>query len=403
VTESNWLGFRDKIYYADADSGQWRQLQTGFDGDHGLWRWSRDGSRLFGITGERGDVHVWSFDPQSGKGRKLTGGRRQLGIHSQMFAAPGLSLSPDATRFVASETTSDRPEELVVGNVANGKTTPLTDFNKEWRAARKLVPAEKFTFKARDGVKIEAWIMPPADLKAGQRFPLILQIHGGPRTMYGEHFMQEFQILAGQDHGVIYVNPRGSTGYGEAFTRATINNWGGTPYEDLMDAVDEAIKRYPWVDKDRLGVAGGSYGGYMTAWIIGQTTRFKAAVPMRGVYNFFSFPLTTDIPHFTQYEFDTLLWGDPMKYWKFSPLAYADRVKTPTLIIHSENDFRAPMPDAEQYYMALRLHGVPAEFVRYAGEGHELSRAGRPDRRVDRLERIAEWFRRWLDEKPEAD
>lgn len=398
VIEGNWLGFREKIYYADADSGQWRELHTSYDGDHSAWTFSRDGKRLFGLTQERGDVHLWTFDVETGRGRKLTGGARQLGQHSNMGGTQGIALSPDGSRFVVSETKTDRPEELVIANVADGKTTALTDFNREWRAARNLIPAEKFTFKARDGVAIDAWLHPPAGLRPGRRYPMVLQIHGGPRTMYGEHFVQEFQILAGQGHGVLYVNPRGSTGYGEAFTRATPNNWGGTPYEDLMDAVDEAIKRYPWIDPDRLGVAGGSYGGYMTAWIIGQTTRFKAAVPMRGVYNFFSFPLTTDIPHFTEYEFDTLLWGDPMKYWKFSPLAYANKVKTPALIIHSENDFRAPMPDAEQYYLALRLHGVPAEFVRYAGEGHELSRSGRPDRRVDRLKRIAEWFRRWLDE-----
>ena len=390
-------GFNEKIFLVNTTTGAWREIVTGFDGDHGVWRWNQDGQRLFALTGEKGDVHVWEMDPASGRGRRLTSGRRQIGMHTQMFASPGFSLSPDAARFVAAETTSDRPEELIIGTLADGSTRVLADLNHEWRARHKLIPAEKFAFKGRDGAPLDAWIIPPAELKPGEKRPLVLEIHGGPRTMYGEHFMQEFQMLAGMNYGVLYVNPRGSTGYGEASTHATLNNWGGTPYTDLMDAVDAAIVRYAWVDKDRLGVGGGSYGGYMTAWIIGQTERFKAAIPMRGVYNFYSFPLTTDIPHFTEVEFGSLLWGDPQKHWKFSPLAYADRVKTPTLIIHSENDFRAPIPDAEQYYAALRLHGVPAEFVRYQDEGHELSRSGRPDRRVDRLERIAAWFKRWLE------
>ncbi|HSA93251.1 MAG TPA: S9 family peptidase [Terriglobales bacterium] len=401
VEENNPEGYNDKVFLVDTERAAWNRMEHGFDGNFSTWRWSRDGKKLFALAEEKGDIHVWTFDPATWRARRLTSGRRQLGIHSQMFATPGLSFSPDASRFAASETVSDRPEELVVGAVADGGTRPLTDLNKDWRVAHKLVPSEKFTFNARDGHPIDAWIIPPAGLKSGEKRPLVLEIHGGPRTQYGEHFMQEFQMLAGMNYGVLYVNPRGSTGYGEASTRATINNWGGTPYEDLMDAVDAAIARYAWVDKDRLGVAGGSYGGYMTAWVIGQTTRFKAAIPMRGVYNFYSFPLTTDIPHFTEVEFGGLLWSDPGKHWKLSPIAYADVVKTPTLIIHSENDFRAPMPDAEQYYAALRLHGVPAEFVRYAEEGHELSRSGRPDRRVDRLERIAAWFKRWLEPSPQ--
>ncbi len=397
VTQDFPEGLNEKVFLVSTESGEWKPLATGFDGAFAAWRFTRDGKRLFALAPEKGDVHLWWFDRDSGQGRRITSGRRQIGIHSQMFASPGFSLSPDGSRFVAAETLPDRPEELIVGSTSDGSTRSLTDINREWRAAHKLVPAEKFAFKARDGVSLDAWIIPPADPKSGQKRPLVLEIHGGPRTMYGEHFMQEFQMLAGMNMGVLYVNPRGSTGYGEASTRATLNNWGGTPYTDLMDAVDAAIARYPWVDKDRLGVAGGSYGGYMTAWIIGQTDRFKAAVPMRGVYNFYSFPFTTDIPHFTEVEFGGLLWTNPQKHWEFSPLAYANKVKTPTLIIHSENDFRAPMPDAEQYYAALRLHGVPAEFVRYADEGHELSRSGRPDRRVDRLERIAAWFKRWLD------
>lgn len=398
VTQDSPEGFNQKIFLVSTETAAWKQLATGFDGDFAAWRWSRDGMWLFALTPEKGDVNLWRFDPETGVSKGMTSGRRQIGMHSQMFASPGFSLSPDASRFVAAETKSDQPEELIVAGIGHdSKEFQLTDINREWRAAHKLVPAEKFSFKARDGASLDAWIIPPAALQPGAKRPLVLEIHGGPRTMYGEHFMQEFQMLAGMNMGVLYVNPRGSTGYGEASTRATLNNWGGTPYTDLMDAVDAAIARYSWVDKDRLGVAGGSYGGYMTAWIIGHTDRFKAAIPMRGVYNFYSFPFTTDIPHFTEVEFGGLLWTNPQKHWEYSPIAYANKVKTPTLIIHSENDFRAPMPDAEQFYAALRLHGVTAEFVRYADEGHELSRSGRPDRRVDRLERIAAWFKRWLD------
>jgi len=395
VAKGNWDGLNSVLYRVDVDSGKWKRIDTGFDGEFGMLRWQPDGRRVLAVAEERGNARIWSLDPETFRGRRVTSGRRQIGFHSQMFPPAALSLSPDGSRFVATEVVSDRPRELVVVDVKTGKSKPLTSFNAGWLKKHRTVKAEKFSFKIESGEELDGWIIPPVGLKKGRRYPLVLEIHGGPETMYGEHFMLEFQVLASAGFGVLYINPRGSTGYGESFRTPGATNI-TLAYGDLMAGVDAAIKRYSWIDQRRLGVAGGSFGGFMTGWIVGHTTRFKAAVAMRGVYNFAACALIDDIPVWVEHVMKKTMWEDPDKYWDSSPVAYAHKVKTPTLVIHSEKDHRCPISEGDQYYRALRLNGVTAELVRYGDEGHGLSRGGRPDRRVDRLERIAAWFKRWL-------
>jgi dipeptidyl aminopeptidase/acylaminoacyl peptidase len=256
-----------------------------------------------------------------------------------------------------------------------------------------LATPEHLEIVGAGGQPVEGWFLPGRG--RGKR-PLILEIHGGPHSLYGNAFFHEFQVLAAQGYHVLYTNPRGSKGYGEKFCSDITGGWGILDYQDLTAAVDLIVQR-PDVDATRLGVAGGSYGGYMTNWIVGHTDRFKAAVTMRCLSNFVSFYGTSDIgPWFGERELDGTLHDNVERYWERSPLAYVKNVTTPILILHSEQDLRCPKEQAEQWFVSLRRLGKTAEFVLFPEESHDLSRAGRPDRRLLRLERITEWFARYL-------
>jgi dipeptidyl aminopeptidase/acylaminoacyl peptidase len=201
----------------------------------------------------------------------------------------------------------------------------------------------------------------------------------------------EWQVHAARGYVVFYCNPRGSDGYGNDFRTAIHDDWGESDMADILTGVDEVVAQ-GYIDEERMAVTGGSYGGFMTIWLIGHDQRFAAAVSQRGVYNLMSFYGTTDIPRLIEYEFDTMAFDDPEKMWKYSPFAYVRQIRTPLLLIHSENDFRVPIADAEQVFTALKRMRRTVEFVRYPREGHELSRSGEPKHRIDRLERMTAWF-----------
>jgi len=214
---------------------------------------------------------------------------------------------------------------------------------------------------------------------------------------YGNTFCHEFQLLAAEGFGVVYCNPRGSQGYGQTFTAGTRHDWGGKDYEDLMCAADRALALFDWVDPDRLGVAGGSYGGFMTNWVVGHTQRFKAAVTMRGISNAYSQWGTSDLAYqkgFWEYPGDP--WESPGFYLERSPITYVRQMRTPLLILHSENDLRCPIEQAEQLFVALKKQGTPTLFVRFAGESHDLSRNGQPKHRLERLRHILAWLDKYL-------
>jgi dipeptidyl aminopeptidase/acylaminoacyl peptidase len=219
-----------------------------------------------------------------------------------------------------------------------------------------------------------------------------MQIHGGPHAMYGYALFHEMQVMASRGYGVVFCNPRGSSGYGEEFTGVTRGTWGESDMPDVIAAV-EAATELPWVDSDRLGITGGSYGGYLTNWIIGHDTRFKAAVTQRCVSNFHSFVGTSDIGYdFGVYEFDGTPWSDAEKLLKHSPISYVENIETPLLILHAEHDLRCPIEQAEQMFTALRYLGKEVAFVRMPDESHDLSRSGTPSRRVARLQHLIGWF-----------
>ncbi|MBA3945823.1 MAG: S9 family peptidase [Herpetosiphonaceae bacterium] len=260
---------------------------------------------------------------------------------------------------------------------------------------------EHIAFKGVDDWDLEGWLIKPAGFTEDRRYPLVLYIHGGPHMDFGNGFFHEFQVLANAGFGVFFCNPRGGRSYGEAFTNAVRSHFGEKDYEDLMKAADLAAS-WSWVDPERMGIMGGSYGGYMTNWIITHTDRFAAACTQRSISNLVSFAGTSDIgPRFSRDEFGGLPWTDEEFLMSHSPIRYVKNVRTPTLILHQENDHRCPMEQAEQFYTALVYLGVPVRFVRFPEEGHNLSRSGQPQRRINRINHMINWFDHYL--KPTAE
>ena len=275
--------------------------------------------------------------------------------------------------------------------VQGGRETRITDSNP-WLGERFLARPRRLAFTAADGLPLEGWLMEPPGFEPSQKRPLVMEIHGGPHSQYGWSFFHEFQVLAGMGCLVFYVNPRGSDGYGEEFKRAVVRDWGGEDYHDLMTALDRLIEREGSVDESRMGVGGGSYGGYMTNWIVGHTDRFAAAVAMRSLSNLVSEYAQHDIVLWGQLEMGPPTWSDPDELWRRSPIRYVDRIRTPLLLTHGEMDLRCAISQAEEIFGALRLLGREVELVRFPGESHDLSRGGRPDRRLERLRRVTAWF-----------
>jgi len=278
-----------------------------------------------------------------------------------------------------------------------GKGTQLTKFNEEWFSGLNLGEVEEVWFKGSDNNDLQGWILKPPGFDPQKKYPSILEIHGGPITQYGNFFMHEFFFLAAKGYVVYFTNPRGGTGYGESHTKSIHGGkWGTKDYEDLMCWVDY-VEKLPYIDSQKMGVTGGSYGGYMTLWIIGHTHRFKAGVAQRVVSNLISMWGSSDY----NWSFQEIFGNQPPYenievLWENSPLKYMGNTKTPTLIIHSENDFRCPLEQGQQAFVALKRLGVDTKFVVFPEESHGLSRGGRTDRRIVRLNEIAGWFEKYL-------
>lgn len=289
--------------------------------------------------------------------------------------------------------------QIWVKNMKTGSLRKVTHVNEPLLRNIDLGDVEEVWFKSPDGNDVQGWILTPPGFDASQKYPSILEIHGGPTVQYGNLFMHEFYYLAAQGYVVLFCNPRGSDGYGEAHAKAIDNDWGGADYADLM-AWTDYVSQQPYIDPERMGVTGGSYGGYMTNWIIGHTNRFKAAVTQRSVSNTISFWGSSDFNWYFQMEFGKKPpWeddGSMQNYWRQSPMKYIKNAKTPTLVMHSENDLRCDMEQGEQVYIALKVLGVDTEFVRFPDEPHGLSRGGRTDRRIVRLNHIVRWFDKYL-------
>jgi dipeptidyl aminopeptidase/acylaminoacyl peptidase len=292
--------------------------------------------------------------------------------------------------------TMDDPAQIRVLDAQSHKSTLLHSHNQELLKKLDLGRIEEVWFKGAAGNDLQGWILKPPDFDPNKKYPSILEIHGGPQTQYGNYFMHEFYYFASKGYVVYFCNPRGGRGYGAEHTKAIWGSWGGADYADLMCWTD-IIEKKPYIDPARMGVTGGSYGGYMTVWIIGHTQRFKAAVAQRCVSNFLSMWGSSDFNWTFQRELRARQpFFDFEKFWKMSPIAYIGNAKTPTKVIHNENDMRCPIEQGEQVFVALKSLGVDTEFVRFPNEFHGLSRSGRTDRRISRLNHIIEWFDKYL-------
>ena len=296
----------------------------------------------------------------------------------------------------------DRPQELY--RKKDGELKKLSSFNEKYVEEHEIARTEHFTFCDREGTEIDGFVLYPADFDKKKTYPAILTVHGGPCMAYGEGFFHEFQYWAGLGYIVFFCNPPGSSGKGDAFADILGDKFGVRDYNAIMDFTDEVLKRVPQIDPARVAMTGGSYAGFMANWVIGHTDRFAAVVSCRGISNYLSKMLTTDVGYYhnlSQLGCDP--WSDPRKLWEHSPLAYADKVKTPTLFIQSDEDYRCWMGDAVQMLQALIMHGVPTRMCLFHGENHELSRSGKPKHRVRRLREMTQWFDKYLNRQdPES-
>ncbi len=382
------------IYLVDIESGDVKKLLD-YDRYVGCGAVNSDARLGGGITAkaENGRLYYVTSEDESCHIRWLD----KTGKVSGFLTQPGSTDSFDIRdgKIVLCGMRGDKLCEIYALD-ESGAERCLTHFN-DWVGEEYAVSTpQEVRFTASDGFEIQGWVMEPAGYERGKKYPAILHIHGGPRTAFGAVFHNEMQLWASRGYFVLFCNPRGSDGRGWEFADL-LDRFGSVDYQNLMDFTDECLKRYGDIDAGRVGVTGGSYGGFMTNWIIGHTDRFKAACAQRSISNWLSFEGTTDIGYtFNLEQHGTSLEENPQRLWELSPLKYACNAKTPTLFIHADQDYRCYMVECMQMFTALKMHGVESRIVLFHGENHELSRSGRPRSRIRRMEEIASWMDKYL-------
>lgn len=393
-----YLGFDDDgrssqnadLYVMNIDGTGSRNLTTTIDRGIGAIQWAADGQGLFYTYDNEGKTLV-AYVNLTGSGRVITDalGGTTLG---RPYTSGDYRAAGDG-RLVFTLSRPDRPADLAVIDRI-GRVTPLTDLNSDVLGHKTMASVEEIRFPSSvDGREIQAWMVKPAGFDPSQAYPLILEIHGGPHTAYGPHFSSEIQAYAAAGYVVVYGNPRGSTSYGEEFANTIHHNYPSNDYDDLMDSVNHVIAQ-GYIDTEQLYVTGGSGGGVLTAWIIGKTDRFRAAVVAKPVINWTSFVLTADFsPFFVKYWFDGYPWENQADYWARSPLSLVGNVKTPTMLLTGEVDYRTPMSETEQYYQALKLQKVDSVMVRIPGASHGI--AAKPSNLIQKIGNILAWFERY--------
>ncbi|HEY7516853.1 MAG TPA: S9 family peptidase [Methylomirabilota bacterium] len=351
--------------------------------------WSADGEWILFVARDRAAYPLYRVRAKGAEPPALVIGGEQC------IAGVSVARETGHIAFVATDPTS--PAEVFVAKPDGTAARPVTELNRELKADIAPSRPERFTYR-REGLQIDGWVLRPVDFDAQRRYPALLWIHGGPHREFGAYYSHELQVYAGAGYVVVYTNPRGSQGYGEAFSRACVGDWGGGDFGDIMAGVDEALRRYPFIDGDRLGVIGISYGGYMTNWTITHTTRFKAACSEGSISNIHTQFGTSDIGHIWNVgeSGGGPPWENPGWYVERSPLTYVRNVETPLLLIHAEDDLRCPIDQAEQLFIALKKLRKEVTFVRFAGESHTFSAFGRPRHRLERQRIILDWFERHL-------
>jgi acylaminoacyl-peptidase len=390
-----YVGFDDRyqghqtthLYLMDRDGSDPRVATPKLDRDVQDPRWAPDGSGVYFLYDDQGDTKLAFYSPR-GTVKELAS---HIGSGGSSYGGGGVFTVGSHGRFAVAYDTPSDPGDIAVGRFSDPKLKVLTTLNQQLFMQKKLGVVEEFWFNSSlDHRKIEAWILKPPDFDPAKKYPLILEIHGGPFANYGDRFDTNKQIWAAKDFVVLYVNPRGSTSYGEEFANLIHHAYPGDDFYDLNSGVDGAIAK-GYIDADNLFVTGGSGGGVLTCWMIDRTTRFRAAASLYPVINWYSWVLTSDLPSFgTEYWFPGPPWANVEQYMKRSVLSYVDKVTTPTLLMTGEEDFRTPIEEAEQYYVALKLRKVEAALVRFPGEPHGLS--ARPSHQVAKIVYVTDWF-----------
>jgi dipeptidyl aminopeptidase/acylaminoacyl peptidase len=374
---------KDDLMLVDAAGGMPRNLTGAYeDSINGPPKWSPDGQTIYaaGASGVYGQLLRIA----------LTGGAPQP-VFASRGAYNAVDLSSDGQMLAFAFNDAKAPSNIWIANANGQGAKQLTFFNPQVKEFT-LADTEVVKWKAPDGLEIEGLLVKPVGYIAGQRYPTLLYIHGGPYGQFSFGWNRNAQLYAAHGYAVLMPNPRGSTGYGHKFETANLRDWGGKDFQDLMAGVDEVIRRGV-ADPDRLGVLGGSYGGFMTFWTITQTDRFKCAIGHAGISDWYGFFGQTDVPDLMAYGLGGPPWTARETYAKWSPMTYVDRVKTPIMITHGEQDRRVPIQQGELYYRALRRRGVETVFVRYPREPHSISE---PNHQIDLAKRQLAWFDKHL-------
>lgn len=402
ATEGKDIGLNENsdFYLVDRETGELSMLyenteslwnSVGSDVRHGGGE-SMIGTndRLYYITTRMESSHLYALDMQG----------NNVPIATEIGSIDAVAIHPknDEALFIALY--EGRLQELYAKNLQSGELRKLSHFNDDILKDKYVAKCEPVSVES-EGIMIDGWVLKPKDYDPEKKYPAVFDIHGGPKTVYGTVFYHEMQVWAGLGYFVFFCNPKGSDGRGDAFADI-MGHYGETDYKNLMDFADEVLRRYPAIDPNRVCETGGSYGGFMTNWIIGHTDRFCACASQRSISNWLSFFGISDIGYYfvgDQNKAD--FYTDHVKLWEHSPLKYAKNVKTPTLFIHSDEDYRCPIDQGLQMYAALVDRGVPARLVLFHGENHELSRSGKPKHRIRRLTEITNWFEKYAKDNHE--
>jgi len=398
-----YTGFDDKeqgyqvtrLYVMNRDGSSPRMVSGELDRDVEEPKWSHDGRGLYFQYDDQGNTKL-GFIALDGKIQALA---KDLGgvSHGRPYSSGSFSVSQDG-RFAYTQSRPEYPADVAVGRKGSSEVKRLTRLNDDLFAFKQLGATEEIRFESSfDKRKVQGWIVKPPGFDPRKKYPLILEIHGGPFANYGDRFTSEIQLFAAAGYVVLYVNPRGSTSYGEEFGNLIHHNYPGQDYDDLISGVDAVIKQ-GYVDPDNLFVTGGSGGGVLSAWIVGKTNRFRAAVVVKPVINWYSFVLTSDVYNFFyRYWFPGFPWDHAEHYLKRSPVSLVGNVRTPTMLMTGEADYRTPISESEQYYQALKLRKVNTVLVRLPEASHAMD--ARPTQLVAKVAHILKWFEKYRTDK----
>jgi dipeptidyl aminopeptidase/acylaminoacyl peptidase len=380
---------QNQLAVVSATGGKPTILTASFDRDISEHAWSADNKTIYFVSETEGDIPLFSVPAKGGTVSKIFG--NDNGIND-------FDLQGDKVVFALTETRN--PWEVHLLNLKDKSTRQLTRLNEEWLKDKWISSPKEYTFTRPDGTKVQYWVQEPMGRKEGIVYPTILNIHGGPSAMWGPgvfSMWHEYQLENSWGYGLVYCNPRGSGGYGDKFKKGNFKDWGTGPAGDILSSLDEAMKKNSWIDKDQLFVEGGSYAGYMVAWIVGHDNRFKAANAQRGVYDLTTFMGEGNAWRLVPDHFGGYPWQKETKPLldSESPLTYVDKINTPLLIIHGDLDLRTGVIQSEMLYKSLKILNKPVEYIRYPKEGHELTRSGNPGRMMDHMLRVIEFFERY--------